>query len=70
MIEEEKIVVLSLSPEEHENRLRKVANYILNQKLEEGWIFTEKQPLSLKRYQFDANYNRYYIKLKFEKSAF
>ena len=70
MIEEEKTVVLSLSPEEYENRLKKVANYILNQKLDENWIFTENQPISLKRYKFDANYNRYYVKLKFEKATF
>lgn len=68
MIEEEKTVVLSMNPEEYERRSKLIANYILNQKLDENWISTERKHLH--RCSFDANYNRYYVKLKFEKASF
>lgn len=68
MREEEKTVVLSLRPEEYENRASVIADYILHQYRSGTWISTERR--HLKRYQFDANNNSYYIKLKFEKAPF
>lgn len=67
MREQEKTVLLSLTPEEYERRSKLVANYILNQHLDENWISTERKHV---RGRFDANYNLYYIKLKFEKATF
>lgn len=68
MSELEKTVVLVLDPAEYENRAKILADYILSQNRSGNWISTERK--HLKRFQSDANYDRYYIKLKFEKATF
>ena len=65
MIETEKVVHLALTPEEFENRISLIADYILSQYQSGGWISTER--VHLKRSIFDANYNLHCIKLKFKK---
>lgn len=67
-MEVEKTVILALSPEQYEKRIAFISDYILSQYRSGEWISTERK--HLKRYQFDANYNLYYVKLKFNKAGF
>lgn len=67
MREEQKTVVLSLTPGEYIRRSKLIAEYILDQHLDGNWISTGRKHL---RGSFDANYNLYYIKLKFDKATF
>lgn len=59
----EQTFILELTPEEYENWVPLI-NWYIKDKQDQGFNrSTESKP----RFQFDANYNRYYTRLKFDR---
>lgn len=59
-------VVMELTPEEHANKEKLVRSFIESTRLDDGWNWVRRRL----KYEFDSNYNRYYVTLKFTKPSY